>query len=144
MNEMNRAPIQVVSDLYQLLRGNNEGADLPSNKKKREIGTWVLAPPVHRPFVWYNLEALKQKIREKNGQSQMKGNMKREDLIVILISISLDPMSTYQSESNYNGLNPIDIVIRTSFIQGFQGKVKKWASIGHQMKPKLANKLLEH
>ena len=51
MNEMNRAPIQVVSDLYQLLRGNNEGADLPSNNKKRQISTWLLAPPVHRPFV---------------------------------------------------------------------------------------------
>jgi hypothetical protein len=70
--------------------------------------------------------------------------MKREDLIGILISISLDPRSTCQSASNYNGLGPIDIVIQTSFMQGLQGKAKKWASIGHQMEPKLANKLLEH
>lgn len=33
VNEINRAPILVVSDLYQLLRGNNEGTDLPPHKK---------------------------------------------------------------------------------------------------------------
>jgi hypothetical protein len=29
-------------------------------------------------------------------------------------------------------------------MQGLQGKAKKWASIGHQVEPKLANKVLEH
>ncbi len=61
----------------------------------------------------------------------MKASMKREDLISILASISLDPAGKYQLESQYNGVSPIDIVIRTSFMQGLQGKAKKWASIGH-------------
>jgi hypothetical protein len=142
LNEINQLPIQVISDLYRLLRGDNEGNGLPPYKEKKDISAWIHASPAHRPFVWYNVDTLKQKTREKNGQSRMKASMKREDLISILASISLDPAGTYQSQ--YNGVSPIDIVIRTSFMQGLQGKAKKWASIGHQMEPILATKLLIH
>jgi hypothetical protein len=58
------------------------------------------------------------------------------------MSSNLD--STYQSESSYNGLSSINIVVRTSFMQGLQGKAKKWESLGHHLEPVLANQLLQH
>jgi len=55
----------LVNDLYQLLCGDNEGADLPPQKKKQSMNAWLQAPPDKSPYVWHNVEALKQMIREK-------------------------------------------------------------------------------
>ena len=121
-----------------MIRGNAEGQESPTAKKLKDIKAWAQASPEHRPFVWFTVEELKQKIKEKGGQ--IKNNAKRDDLINTLRSLEGGNFSHHSTKS----LTPISIVFKTSFMQGLQGKAKKWASLGHHLEPILGNSLLHH
>ncbi len=109
---ISRAPQEVLADVYRLIRGNAEGQEFPTAKKLKDIKAWAQASPEHRPFVWFTVEELKQKIKEKGAQ--IKNNAKRDDLINTLRSSEGGNLSHCSTKA----LTPISIVIKTSFMQG--------------------------